>query len=104
MPRQYLIGLRDEMVRGMLTGEPVLSICSDMGGVAEQTLHRWKHQTLSDADLADGIDLIEIAALRTATKESSFLRKSFCSCRVSQRFMIPWRRRTKKKAGESRRN
>ena len=78
MPRQYLIGLRDEMVRGMLTGEPVLSICSDMG-VAEQILHRWKHQALSDADLADGIDSTEIAALRTATKESSFLRKSFSS-------------------------
>jgi hypothetical protein len=38
MPRQYLIGLRDEMVRGMLTGEPVLSICSDMGGGSRANL------------------------------------------------------------------
>ena len=50
MPRQYRTGFRDEMVRRMLTGEPVLTICSDTG-VPEQTLHRWKHQALIDADL-----------------------------------------------------
>ncbi len=42
MPRQYPIGFRDEMVRRMLTGEPVLTVWSD-SGVPEQTLHRWKH-------------------------------------------------------------
>jgi hypothetical protein len=36
MPRQYPTGFRDEMVRRMLTGEPVLTICSDTG-VPEQT-------------------------------------------------------------------
>ena len=54
MPRQYPTGFRDEMVRRMLTGEPVLTICSDTG-VPEQTLHRWKHQALIDAGLVDGI-------------------------------------------------
>jgi transposase-like protein len=56
MPRQYSSGFRDEMVRRMLTGEPVLTICSDTG-VPEQTLHRWEHQALIDAGLVDGIDL-----------------------------------------------
>ena len=55
MPRQYPTGFRDEMVRRMLTGEPVLTICSDTG-VPEQTLHRWKHQALIDVGLAEGVD------------------------------------------------
>ncbi len=55
------------MVRRMLTGEPVLTICSDTG-VPEQTLHRWKHQAFIDAGLAEGIDSTESAALRAARK------------------------------------
>jgi len=69
MPRQYPTGFRDEMVRRMLTGEPVLTICSDTG-VPEQTLHRWKHQAL-----IDGIDSTQSAALRAAHKRIKFLEK-----------------------------
>lgn len=74
MPRQYPTGFRDEMVRRMLTGEPVLTICSDTG-VPEQTLHRWKHQALIDAGLVDGIDSTQSAALRAAHKRIKFLEK-----------------------------
>ena len=74
MPRQYPTGFWDEMVRRMLTGEPVLTICSDTG-VPEQTLHRWKHQAFIDADLVDGIDSTESAALRAAHKRIKFLEK-----------------------------
>ena len=74
MPRQYPTGFRDEMVRRMLTGEPVLTICLDTG-VPEQTLHRWKHQAFIDAGLVDGIDSTESAALRAAHKRIKFLEK-----------------------------
>jgi len=75
MPRQYPTGFRDEMVRRMLTGEPVLTICSDTG-VPEQTLHRWKHQALIDAGLVDGSTRLRARLCAPRTKESSFLRKS----------------------------
>lgn len=74
MPREYPIGLRDEMIRRMLTGEPVLTICSDTGA-PEQTLHRWKHQALIDAGLVDGIYSTQNAALRAALKRIKFLEK-----------------------------
>jgi hypothetical protein len=31
MPRQYPTGFRDEMVRRMLAGEPVLTVCPETG-------------------------------------------------------------------------
>ena len=74
MPRQYPTGFRDEMVRRVLTGEPMLTICSDTG-VPEKTSHRWKHQALIDAGLVDGIDSTHGAALRAALKRIKFLEK-----------------------------
>jgi len=74
MPCQYPIGFRDEMVRRMLTGEFVLTICSG-SGVPEQTLHRWKHQALIDSGLAAGVDSTLSAALRAAHMRIKFLEK-----------------------------
>jgi len=74
MPRQYPPGFRDELVQRMLNGEPVLTIRDDTG-VPEQTLHRWKHQGLIDAGLAEGIDSVESAALRSANKRIKALEK-----------------------------
>ncbi len=56
----------------MLTGEPVLTICSDTGA-PEQALHRWKHQALIDAGLLDGLDSTQSAALRAAHIKIKFL-------------------------------
>ncbi len=61
MPRQYPAGFRDEMVRRMLDGESVLELVSE-SGIPMQTLHRWKHQALIDAGLAEGVDSVESAA------------------------------------------
>ena len=74
MPRRYPIGFRDEMVRRMLTGETVLTICSDTA-VPEHTLHRWKRQAFIDAGLVDGIDSSKRHALRAAHKRIKFLEK-----------------------------
>ena len=74
MPRQYPPGFRDELVQRMLNGEPVLTIRDDTG-VPEQTLHRWKHQGLIDAGLAEGIDSVESSALRSANKRIKALEK-----------------------------
>ncbi len=74
MPRQYPTGFRDEMIRRMLAGGPVLSVCADTG-VAEQTLHRWKYQALIDAGLIDGADSSENEALRAANKRIKLLEK-----------------------------
>ncbi len=65
MPRQYPTAFRDEMIRRMLDGESVLELVSE-SGMPMQTLHRWKHQTLIDAGLAEGVDSVESAALRAA--------------------------------------
>ena len=67
MPRQYPTGFRDEMVGRMLGGVSVSQLVSE-SGVPMQTLHRWKHQALIDAGLAEGIDSTESAALRAARK------------------------------------
>jgi len=74
MPRQYPPGFRDELVQRMLGGEPVLAVRDDTG-VPEQTLHRWKHQGLIDAGLAEGIDSVESSALRSANKRIKALEK-----------------------------
>ncbi len=55
------------MVRRMLDGESVLELVSE-SGIPMQTLHRWKHQALIDAGLAEGVDSVESAALRAANK------------------------------------
>ena len=55
MPRQYPTGFRDEVVGRMLAGESVSDLVLEFG-IPMQTLHRWKHQALIDAGLAEGID------------------------------------------------
>jgi len=53
---------------------PVLAVRDDTGG-PERTLHRWKHQGLIDAGLAEGIDSVESAALLSANKQIKALEK-----------------------------
>jgi transposase-like protein len=72
MPRQYRTGFRDEMVRRMLAGELVSQLVSE-SKVPMQTLHRWKHQALVGASLAEGVHSAESAALRTARKRIKVL-------------------------------
>ena len=67
MPRQYPTGFWDEMVRRMLAGESVSGLVLE-SGVPMQTLHRWKHQVLIDAGLAEGMDSTQSAALRATHK------------------------------------
>jgi len=67
MPRQYPPHFRQEMIDRMFGGESVLSLVRETS-VPEQTLHRWKHQALVDAGLANGIDSNENAELRAANK------------------------------------
>ena len=74
MPRQYPTGFRDEMVRWMLAGEPVLTVCSETG-VPEQTLHCWRLPALIDVGLVEGIDSTESAALRAVNKRIKALEK-----------------------------
>jgi len=75
MPRQYPTGFRDEMVGRMLGGESVSGLVLE-SGMPMQTLHRWKHQALIDACLAEGIDSTESAALRAARSELSPLSRN----------------------------
>jgi len=67
MPGQYLPHLWREMIDRMLGGEAVLALVLEPI-VPEQTLHRWKHQTLIDAGFLEGVDSTQGAVLRVAHK------------------------------------
>jgi hypothetical protein len=56
----------------MLAGESVSELVLE-SGMPMQTLHGWKHQALIDASLAEGMDSIESAVLRTAHKRITVL-------------------------------
>ena len=72
MSCQYRTGFRDEMVSRMLAGELVSQLVSE-SKVPMQTLHRWKHQALVDAGLAEGVHSTESVALRAAHKRIKVL-------------------------------
>jgi len=74
MPRQYPPHFRQEMVDRMLAGETVLALVRE-SSVPEQTLHRWKHQTLVDEGLVDGVDSSAHAERRAARKRIKALEK-----------------------------
>jgi len=69
-PRQYPAGFRDEVVRRMLTGESVSDLVLE-SGMPMQTLHRWSHQALIDAGLAEGINSPQSVALRMENEPSA---------------------------------
>jgi len=62
------------MVRRMLAGKSMFDLVFE-SRVPMQTLHRWKHQALIDAGLAEGIDSTESGALRAAHKRIKSLKK-----------------------------
>jgi len=78
MPRQFPTGFREEMVRLMLKGEPVLTICSDTGVPSKPCIDGDTKPSLMRV-LSMGSIRFRARRYTKRIKESSFLRKSYSS-------------------------
>ena len=74
IPRQYPPHFRGDIVNRMLAGESVWSLVQETS-VPEQTLHRWKHESLVDKGMVDGVNSTESAQLQAANQRIKALEK-----------------------------